>query len=31
MVPFFGWALLHDGGDSIALALRSPACCSWWR
>ena len=22
MVPFFGWALLHDGGDSVAVALR---------
>ena len=22
MVPFFGWALLHDGGDSIAWRLR---------
>ena len=26
LVPFFGWALLLDGGDSIAVALRSPSC-----
>ena len=28
MVPFFGWALLHDGGDS-AVADPWPSRCSW--
>jgi len=33
MVPFFGWALLHDGGDSVL--WRTVAfvlfVAAWWR